>query len=235
LREYLPLGQRVDNWALDIWQNDQWVEFAKGTAIGSRRLVRANYISASKVRLRITRAAACPAIREIALHREPDWARIGSATKDSPDLGMSKKGWKIHAWSYEANNGGEASRAIDGKVETMWHTHGPDGDQGTPQFVAIDMGKEVEIKAFLFMPPSDGESLSLVDQYEYHVSPDGEAWTKVAHGEFDNIINNPVQQIVQLEKPVMARYFKFIATHSAGGVTVSAAELGIRSSLIKAN
>ena len=27
LREYLPLGQRVDTWALDRWENNKWIEF----------------------------------------------------------------------------------------------------------------------------------------------------------------------------------------------------------------
>ncbi len=66
-------------------------------------------MSASKVRLRITKTAACPAVREFALHREPDWARRIPVTKDRPDLGMSKKAWKIHACSCEAPNRGEAA------------------------------------------------------------------------------------------------------------------------------
>jgi len=228
LREYLPLGQRIDDWALDAWQDGKWVEFAKGTAIGSRRLVRTDYMTASKARLRITKAAACPAVREFALHREADWARRGPATKDNPDLGMSKKGWTIHACSYEAPEGGKAARAIDGNVKTLWHTHGPDGERGVPQYVAIDMGNEAQIAAFLYMPRRDGTSRAIVDQYEYHVSRDGTTWTKVAEGEFSNIVNNPIQQVVELNEPVMARYFKFTALHGANGVPVCAAELGVQ-------
>ena len=37
LREYLPLGQRVEAFALDAWQDGRWREFATGTSIGSRR------------------------------------------------------------------------------------------------------------------------------------------------------------------------------------------------------
>ena len=75
MREYLPLGQRVDTWALDKWAGGKWVELAKGTAIGARRLWRGEPVVTSRVRLRITKAAACPAISEFTLHREPDWAR----------------------------------------------------------------------------------------------------------------------------------------------------------------
>ncbi len=59
-------------------------------------------------------------------------------------------------------------------------------------------------------------------------SHDGATWTKVAEGEFSNIVNNPIQQVVELKKPVTARYFKFTALHSANGVPLSVAELGVR-------
>ena len=70
LREYLPLGLRVDDWALDRWDGKDWKEFARGTSIGNRRLWRGDDISTDKVRLRIVKAAACPAISEFAIHRE---------------------------------------------------------------------------------------------------------------------------------------------------------------------
>jgi alpha-L-fucosidase len=70
LREHLPLGQRIDAFALDRWQDGKWEEFASGTSIGSCRLVRAEPITATKVRLRITKAAACPAVSEVGLFAE---------------------------------------------------------------------------------------------------------------------------------------------------------------------
>ena len=65
LREYLPLGQRVEAFALDKWQDGKWVEFAAATSIGSCRLLRTERISTPKIRLRITQAAAVPAIAEL--------------------------------------------------------------------------------------------------------------------------------------------------------------------------
>jgi len=70
LREYLPLGLRVDDWALDAWKEGAWVEFAQGTSIGNRRLWRGDAITTNGVRLRIVKAAACPALSEFALHLE---------------------------------------------------------------------------------------------------------------------------------------------------------------------
>ncbi len=76
LREYLPLGQRVEAFALDIRKDNEWQEFARGTSIGNCKLVRAQPVTASQVRLRITQAPVCPAISEFALFAEPDPAKI---------------------------------------------------------------------------------------------------------------------------------------------------------------
>jgi alpha-L-fucosidase len=67
VREYLPLGQRIDAIALDQWQNGAWVEFARATSIGSCRLLRSEPISTTRVRLRVRQAAASPAISELGL------------------------------------------------------------------------------------------------------------------------------------------------------------------------
>jgi len=75
LREYLPLGQRVEAFALDRWQGGAWVPFASATSIGNARLVRGAPVTTSKLRLRITKAPVAPAISELALFLEPDLAR----------------------------------------------------------------------------------------------------------------------------------------------------------------
>ena len=73
LREYLPLGQRIDKFGLDSWQANGWQEFASGTSIGNRRLVRGAPVTTSKIRLRVIEAPVCPAISEIGLYLDlPD-------------------------------------------------------------------------------------------------------------------------------------------------------------------
>jgi len=71
LREYLPLGQRVEAFALDAWRDGKWSEFTHGTSIGNRRLLRFDPITTGKVRLRITQAPVCPALSEVGLYAEP--------------------------------------------------------------------------------------------------------------------------------------------------------------------
>ena len=70
IREYLPLGQRVDTFGLDSWQGGAWAEFARGEGIGHCRLVRTPEITTSRVRLRVS-GPVCPAISDLGLFAAP--------------------------------------------------------------------------------------------------------------------------------------------------------------------
>lgn len=81
LREYLPLGQRVESFTLEAWrapdgQQDKgtgsWQEIAKGTSIGNLRLIRTEPLVTDQVRLTITGAAAAPALAEFGIFTEPE-------------------------------------------------------------------------------------------------------------------------------------------------------------------
>lgn len=72
LREYLPLGQRIEAFALEQWRGGGWEPFARGTSVGSTRLVRTGRITTSRLRLRITQAPVSPALSELGLFLEPE-------------------------------------------------------------------------------------------------------------------------------------------------------------------
>jgi alpha-L-fucosidase len=71
IREHLPLGQRVEAFALDRWFDGRWTEIATGASIGNCRLWRGAPVTASKLRFRVTQSSACPAISELACFAEP--------------------------------------------------------------------------------------------------------------------------------------------------------------------
>jgi alpha-L-fucosidase len=81
LREYLPLGQRVEAFVIEQWTDGQWVEFARGTSIGNHRLIRGPYVITNKLRLHITQAPVCPALAEWGVYAEP---KPSAVLKDLP-------------------------------------------------------------------------------------------------------------------------------------------------------
>jgi alpha-L-fucosidase len=71
LRENIQLGQRIEEFEIDRWIDNTWEPFAQGTSIGACRLTRTeDDITTTRVRLRLTQSAACPALAEFGLFLE---------------------------------------------------------------------------------------------------------------------------------------------------------------------
>lgn len=71
LRENIKLGQRIDEVAVDAWQNGKWQQIGSATSIGGNRLIRLSKdVNTSKVRLRITKAPVCIALSDFGLFEE---------------------------------------------------------------------------------------------------------------------------------------------------------------------
>ena len=71
VKEAIRFGQRVDAAAVDRWDSGDWRPVAAMTSIGPRRLIRLDSpVTAARLRLRVTQAAANPLLSEFALFAE---------------------------------------------------------------------------------------------------------------------------------------------------------------------
>jgi alpha-L-fucosidase len=69
--EDIRFGQRVDGFAVDLWNAGKWEQLASATSIGPRRILRLDSPATStRVRLRVTEASASPAISQFSLFAE---------------------------------------------------------------------------------------------------------------------------------------------------------------------
>ncbi|MFD0892123.1 alpha-L-fucosidase [Luteolibacter ambystomatis] len=280
LREQIRLGQRVEGFALDAWQGDDWKEIHKGSTIGNQVLARlSSSCTTDRLRLRITASPAVPCISELAVFRAPVMMVAPSITRDAAGklsisvqgagtiryttdgsdpsaasteyrepvvfpsggtvkarivagdklgpiatraLGMVKTGWKV-----VSATAGDARNAMDENPKTLWQTHPTSGELPPPQGFVIDLGAEVRIAGFSYLPRQDGIAHGMTDRYRFEVSRDGQTWSLAAEGEFSNIKANPIEQIVPLQAPVSARYFRFTGLHAVEKNHVTAAEVGV--------
>ncbi|WP_443945442.1 alpha-L-fucosidase [Pedobacter sp. AW1-32] len=70
LREYIPLGQRIEGFTMEIWKNNRWESIYEGTSIGARRLVKLDVpVTSSKVKLSITKSPVCLTLSEFGLYK----------------------------------------------------------------------------------------------------------------------------------------------------------------------
>jgi alpha-L-fucosidase len=69
LQENITNGQRIEEFSLEVYKDGEWVELAKGTTIGYKRLLRIERKTALKVRLKIISSRDCPELSEFGLFK----------------------------------------------------------------------------------------------------------------------------------------------------------------------
>ena len=85
-----------------------------------------------------------------------------------------------------------------------------------PKQMMIDWDTEQTITSFRYLPPQTTHE-GTVTHYSLWASPNWAEWTKVAEGEFSNIINNPIWQNIKFDTPVKAKILRLDADHLAEG------------------
>lgn len=147
-----------------------------------------------------------------------------SQTYDFP-VYINKSAWKVVSYDSQ-HSGNEASKAIDGKYDTFWHTEWEGSEPRCPHTLVIDMVQSYNITAITYLARQDGNANGMVKSYEFYLSNDKNSWgSPVASGEFKN---TTALQTAKLNTPQTARYLKLIAKSEINGnAWSSCAELGI--------
>ncbi|WP_316797156.1 alpha-L-fucosidase [Pedobacter agri] len=71
LQEYIPLGQRIEAYNIEIFENNSWKKIYEGTSIGSKRLIKLDQpVTTKKVRINITKSPVCITLSEIGLYKK---------------------------------------------------------------------------------------------------------------------------------------------------------------------
>ena len=70
LQEYIPLGQRVKSFTVEVKRNGSWSTWASGTTIGYKRILLGSRVTADAVRIKIESALACPVINGFGLYND---------------------------------------------------------------------------------------------------------------------------------------------------------------------
>ena len=85
----------------------------------------------------------------------------------------------------------------------------------SPRQMMIDWNTEQTITSFRYLPPQETRE-GTITHYTLWGSTDWNNWTKLASGEFSNIVNNPIWQTIKLT-PTKVRMLRFEADRLASG------------------
>ena len=94
---------------------------------------------------------------------------------------------------------------------------------GSPKQMFIDWDTEQTITSFRYLPPQgDG----IITHYTLWGSTNWNDWTKLASGEFSNIVNNPIWQTIKFN-PAKVRVLRFEADRLATGERMAFGDLEV--------
>ena len=91
--------------------------------------------------------------------------------------------------------------------------------------LGVYLAPELTFTAFRYLPPQDTKD-GIITHYTLWSSTDWTNWTKLASGEFSNIVNNPIWQTINFD-PTKAKVFKFEADKLSSGTRMGYSDIEI--------
>ena len=95
----------------------------------------------------------------------------------------------------------------------------------SPKQMLIDWDKEQTITSFCYLPPQESKD-GIITHYTLWASTDWANWTKLASGEFSNVVNNPIWQTIKFPA-TKARILKLDADHLSEGERMAFSDIEV--------
>ena len=95
----------------------------------------------------------------------------------------------------------------------------------SPRQMIIDWDREQTVTSFRYLPPQESKD-GTITHYTLWGSTDWKNWTKIASGEFSNIVNNPIWQTIKLN-PIKVRILKLDADRLVSGERIGYGDIEV--------
>lgn len=145
---------------------------------------------------------------------------------------IEKSGWKIVGFSSaSASPAWPATNAIDGDIDTPWHTEHRPQDAPFPHYFIVDMGKSVEISSFeVYRRMDDSAGAQPSHQIFYaeslndYTDNNDPGWKNYGTYSLDNIVSIP--QFSRFSQVIKARYFMYYVSSNSRSPYAYIGEIG---------
>lgn len=131
-------------------------------------------------------------------------------TKDRKYIPLSRITY-VGCSSEEVNKGGSARNALDGNINTMWHTSWAGGDN--QRFISISFDEPLYLTSVDYTP-RQSESNGIFQKCDIYTSMDGKQWT--LSGSASGWQVNAQRKTVNLFSPVYTKYVKVVGAQAVG-------------------
>lgn len=192
IQEYIPLGQRVKSFNIEVKYNGAWLPVSVGeetTTIGYKRILRFPDVVTNQIRINFTDSRGPLVINNVEAYH------VQEKTEDNSSDKVEKQGF---AFSLIGIPEKEASKANDGDSKTTCRING--------HSVIFDLGGKREFLGLDYLPDQAKYAHGMISSYELYTCDElGHPEKLLAKGEFSNIKNNPIWQKITFN-PITSRY-----------------------------
>ncbi len=127
-----------------------------------------------------------------------------------------------------SGNEGPAPNAVDNNTGTWWHTNWQNLPPKEDLWITLELEEETMLDALRYYG-RDGSPNGRVNEYKVEVSTDGEEWTTVSTGNWENTAG---WKLAVFNEPAAAKYVRLTGVHTYGDSGndkfMSAAEIRVR-------
>lgn len=167
IQEYIPLGQRISSFTVDVRVNGEWMSYGEGGTIGYKRLVKGAPITADAVRVNITGAYAVPLINNVSVYKAD--SRIEEETVQVPGRIMAAEFQEKSGAVFAENKGPNGGSNIGGIQNGDYTVYKSVMFNQTPSKVKFTYGAAGSPEITLRLDSVDGPILA-----QFQVEPTGE-------------------------------------------------------------
>lgn len=205
LGEDLSKGQHVEAFDVEARVKGKWQKVTEGTTIGKTRILMFPEVKADSLRVVINSCRGKDYVNKFEAYNVvlPTVTNVTLPAYKS----MDTKGWKAVKATGSLK---DIAKAYDGNDSTYWQSKNM---KRGPWSMTIDLGQKASLAGFKYTPRKGDDKSGTIFHYKFETSKDGKTWTVApTTGEFSNIVNNPIPQIVYFPSPIEARYVRLVAT-----------------------
>ncbi|HHD2751953.1 TPA: alpha-L-fucosidase [Clostridium perfringens] len=167
IQEYIPLGQRISSFNVEVLQGETWNKVYEGETIGYKRLVRIPPTKGQKIRINITGSLEVPLINNVGVYKQPTNIELPAGppaglkilNDDNKGTGLEQFNFS-DGWVYETAHGDNdlggdahyttktnATASIKFKGTKFFLSGAKDPSHGIME-VSIDGGETVEVDLY---------------------------------------------------------------------------------------
>lgn len=187
LRENIRLGQRIEEYAVEIFREGSWQRITSGLTIGNRELKLFPPVNGERLRVKVLSSRATPCFSQVGVYDFP----LPPPDEETGTFDLAYSPGKTKVSEVSSEHPEYPARLL---FEDSRDEFSTDPEKKLPQWVTIKLDEPCTVRGLILLPAQRDTARGLPADCSCHVSSDGTKWLPTGTFELANALNNPGYQ-----------------------------------------